>query len=94
MYDFLSFIYLFIYLFYYLFFIQVISKYLRLDKGTETGHMATIHAFLRQEQDEEADTVFYGPSTNNKERQLTKHFPTIKHQFGAHLGFSEFGCRF
>ncbi|XP_027044929.1 uncharacterized protein LOC113672779 [Pocillopora damicornis] len=45
---------------------KVISKYLRLDKGTETGHMATIHAFLRQEQDEEADTVFYGPSTNNK----------------------------
>ena len=90
MYDFLSFIYLFIYLFYYLFFIQVISKYLRLDKGTETGHMATIHAFLRQEEDEEADTVFYGPSTNNKVRQLTKHFPTIKHQFGAHLGFSEF----
>ena len=85
MYDFLSFIYLFIYLFY-LFFIQN----LRLDKGTEIGHMATIHAFLRQEEDEEADTVFYGPSTNNKVRQLTKHFPTIKHQFGAHLGFSEF----
>jgi hypothetical protein len=44
---------------------------LRLDKGTETGHMATIHAFLRQHHDEEdnengEDTVHYGPSTNNK----------------------------
>ena len=46
--------------------IQVISKFLRLDKGTETGHMATIHAFLRQDQDDEPVTVFYGPSTNNK----------------------------
>ena len=46
--------------------IQVISKYLRLDKGTETGHTATIHAFLRQDQDNEPETVFYGPSTNNK----------------------------
>lgn len=45
---------------------QVISKFLRLDKGTETGHMATIHAFLRQDQDDEPDTVNYGPSTNNK----------------------------
>ncbi|XP_073252070.1 uncharacterized protein [Porites lutea] len=45
---------------------KVISKYLRLDKGTETGHMATIHAFLRQDQDNEPETVFYGPSTNNK----------------------------
>lgn len=44
----------------------MISKFLRLDKGTETGHMATIHAFLRQDQDDEPVTVFYGPSTNNK----------------------------
>ncbi|XP_028403995.1 uncharacterized protein LOC114526598 [Dendronephthya gigantea] len=50
---------------------RVISNHLRLDKGTETGHMATIHVFLRQHQDEEynvngEDTVHYGPSTNNK----------------------------
>lgn len=44
----------------------MISKFLRLDKGTETGHMATIHAFLRQDQDPESNTVTYGPSTNNK----------------------------
>ena len=28
--------------------------------------MATIHAFLRQQQDDQPDTVNYGPSTNNK----------------------------
>ena len=46
---------------------------MRLDKGTETGHMATIHACLREGQKdvennelEVADTVQYGPSTNNK----------------------------
>lgn len=44
----------------------MISKFLRLDKGTETGHMASIHAFLRQDQDAEPNTVTYGPSTNNK----------------------------
>ena len=55
--------------------IQVISKYLRLDKGTETGHMATIHAFLRQDQDNEPETVFYGPSTNNKVK--TEQYFTI-----------------
>ncbi|KAK3712321.1 hypothetical protein QZH41_017256 [Actinostola sp. cb2023] len=49
----------------------IISNHLRLDKGTETGHMATIHAFLRQYESEEDDdtaeeTVHYGPSTSNK----------------------------
>lgn len=43
-----------------------------MDKGTETGHMATIHAFLMQShrnenQDQDAaETVQYGPSTSNK----------------------------
>jgi len=51
----------------------VISCFLRLDKGTETGEMATIHAYLRNSHedianDEEAaaNTVHYGPSTNNR----------------------------
>ncbi len=49
----------------------MISKHLRLDKGTETGHMATIHAFLSQgdvdaHDHQPEDTVHYGPSTNNK----------------------------
>ena len=49
--------------------IAVISSRLRLDKGTETGKMATIHAFLRKDHgdcNDPADTVHYGPSTTNK----------------------------
>lgn len=53
----------------------VISDHLRLDKGTETSQISTIHGFLRKystedgtEEDTEGDTatVHYGPSTNNK----------------------------
>ena len=51
------------------FFPQVISNNLRLDKGTETGYMATIHSYLRQQGDAASngtDAVHYGPSTSNK----------------------------
>ena len=54
------------------FYILVLSDHLRLDKGTETGQMATIHSFLREyTSDSEDDAtatnhVHYGPSTNNK----------------------------
>lgn len=51
------------------FFPQVISNNLRLDKGTETGYMATIHSYLRQQGDASSngtDAVHYDPSTNNK----------------------------
>jgi hypothetical protein len=47
----------------------VISRRLRLDKGTETGQMAMIHAFLRRNHDDienVEDTVLYGSSTSNK----------------------------
>ena len=59
--------------------IQVISKYLTLDKGTETGHMVTIHVFLRQDQDNEPETVFYEPSPNNKVKaeQYFSIFPEL-----------------
>ena len=45
-----------------------ISSYLRLDKGTETGTMATIHAFLHQYsyEGDPCDTILYGPSTSNQ----------------------------
>jgi len=41
---------------------------LRLDKGTETGIIATMHAFLRQSHGDmdPCDTVIYGPSTSNQ----------------------------
>ena len=47
----------------------VISQHLRLDRGSETGIMATIHAYLRQtheDVDDASNTVHYGSSTNNK----------------------------
>ena len=36
---------------------RILARVLRIDKGTETGNLATIHAFLRQK---------YGPSTANQ----------------------------
>ena len=41
---------------------------LRLDKGTETGLLATVHAFLRKEHADMApeDTVHFGSSTSNR----------------------------
>jgi hypothetical protein len=50
----------------YLFESRVMASIIRLDKGTETGTMATIHAFLRNKHDDDMDpedTVVYGPST-------------------------------
>ena len=41
---------------------------LRLDKGTKTGTMATVHAFLRRHHNDmdPHETVIYGPSTSNQ----------------------------
>ena len=48
---------------------RTIPNMMRLDKGTETGTMATMHAFLRRHHDDgvdPVDTVLYGPSTSNQ----------------------------
>ena len=47
---------------------RTIASKLRLDKGSETGVMATMHAFLRQHHGDmdPLDTVSYGPSTSNQ----------------------------
>ena len=39
-----------------------------MDRGTETGVMATMHAFLRQHDGDidPTETVIYGPSTANQ----------------------------
>ena len=44
---------------------RVITAMLRVDKGTETGVMTTMHAFLRRHHGDmdPHDTVLYGPST-------------------------------
>lgn len=53
---------------------KTLPNMIRIDKGTETGIMATIHAFLRRHHNdadglEPTDTVLYGPSTSNQVRQ-------------------------
>ena len=48
---------------------HVIANMIRLDKGTETGVMATMHAFLRSNHgdcNEPVYTILYGPSTSNQ----------------------------
>ena len=47
-----------------------IAAKLRLDRGSETGVMATMHAFLRQHHGDmdPLETVIYGPSTSNQVR--------------------------
>eukprot|EP00794_Sanderia_malayensis_P021036 gene21036-23091_t len=47
---------------------RLIARRLRIDKGTETGDLASIHAFLRDKHGdmEPKDTVIYGPPTANQ----------------------------
>ena len=49
---------------------RTIACKLRLDRGTETGEMCTIHAFLRQHHGDmdPMETVIFGPSTANQVR--------------------------
>ena len=44
------------------------ASILRVDKGTETGVMATMHAYLRQQHGDmdAGETVLFGPSTSNQ----------------------------
>ncbi len=53
----------------YLFESKVITSFIRLDKGTEMGTVATMHAYLHQFNDAVTDpteTVIYGLSTSNQ----------------------------
>ena len=45
-----------------------IASIIRIDKGTETGKMATLHAYLRRHHNDmdPCDTVIYGKSTSNQ----------------------------
>ncbi|XP_028403939.1 uncharacterized protein LOC114526526 [Dendronephthya gigantea] len=48
--------------------LSVLPKRIRVDKGTETGKMATIHCYLQEKvgNEDAIETVLYGPSTQNK----------------------------
>ena len=47
----------------------VLSDNIRIDRGTETDIMSTLHCFLRAKQDDLEDateSILYDPSTQNK----------------------------
>ena len=53
----------------YLYKSKKMPSYLRMDKGTETGVMATMQCYLRrndEDLDDPSDSVIYGPSTSNQ----------------------------
>ena len=60
---------------------KTLSRRLRLDKGSETGVMATMHAFLRsfyEEIQNPEDGVQYGPSTSNR---IERWWRDLHHSF-------------
>lgn len=47
----------------------MLPQKIRVDKGTETGVMGTMHCFLRAkhgDMEDPSDSVVFGPSTQNK----------------------------
>ena len=68
---------------------RVLPHYLRLDRGNETGLMATIHCYLHQKLgtfQDETDAVIYGPSTANKiERWWRDLHHRMEKDIKAHL---------
>ena len=67
----------------------MLPRTLRIDRGTETDIMATIHCFLRSKQGDLADStdsVLYGPSTQNKiERWWRELHDRMEKYFKAQL---------
>ncbi|XP_028416829.1 uncharacterized protein LOC114541037 [Dendronephthya gigantea] len=68
---------------------KLLSRYLRIDRGTETGKMATIHAYLVNKfeiMDDATDSIIYGPSTSNKiERWWRDLHERLERYFKAQL---------
>ena len=53
----------------YLFDTEMLTVHLRMDRGTETGKMATIHVYLLNQHglmDDPTDSIIYGPSKSKK----------------------------
>ena len=47
----------------------ILPNYIRIDKGTETTTMTTMHAYLRSKQgdlDDPTESVLFGPSPSNQ----------------------------
>ncbi|KAK3749360.1 hypothetical protein QZH41_001510 [Actinostola sp. cb2023] len=69
---------------------RMISAILRVDKGTETGVMGTMHSFLRRHHGDmnPHDTVLYGPSTSNQiERWWKELHERMEKYFKTQLGW-------
>ena len=63
---------------------QMLPRNLRVDRGTETGKMATIHAFLLNQHgimDDPTDSIIYGPSTSNKIERWWRELHEILEKF-------------
>ncbi|XP_020917211.1 uncharacterized protein LOC110254544 [Exaiptasia diaphana] len=73
----------------YLYECRLIASFLRMDKGTETGIMATMHAFLRnhhEDLDDASESVIYGPSTSIQiERWWKELHERLEKYFKEHL---------
>ena len=64
----------------YLFESRKLPAYLRIDKGTETGILTTMHAYLRQnhgELENPTDAIIFGPSTSNQVYFCNKLFRSL-----------------
>ena len=56
-------------------------SYIRIDKETETGVMATMQSYLRQydaDLDDPTDTIIYGPSSSKQVRKQKKKLNFFK----------------
>ena len=57
---------------------RVLPKFLRIDKGSETGKVATLHAYLTSKlgvMEDPTDSVIYGPSNTNKIERWWRELP-------------------
>ena len=70
----------------YIFKAKKIPSMLQLDKGTETGLFATVHAFLAKEHADMApeDTVHFGSSTSNRIERYWKEIHERMEKFFKH----------
>ena len=66
----------------YLYKTRTIASKLRLDKGTETGVMSTMHAFLGQKHGDmdPMETIIFGPSTANQVREKSSSYQCCQGQ--------------
>ena len=66
---------------------RTIASMLRVDKGMETGVMATMHAYLRQQHGDmdAGETVLFGPSTSNQVEYICSNIRPSKKIYMFHV---------